>query len=98
MLTIDSNKFYQKYQTESLEIIDVREKNEFQAGHILNSINLPLSTLPFKSSVLSKDIDYYLVCASGSRSNMAGEILSQMGYNVTNVQGGVSQWKGELVR
>ena len=98
MKTISSDEFYQKTKQSNLTIIDVREKNEFVNGHIPNSTNLPLTTLAFNTKSLSKDTEYYLVCASGSRSNMAASALSKLGYNVTNVIGGVSTWKGALIR
>ena len=46
MLTnISMADFYEKYQNENLELIDVREAHEFQAGHAPGAKNLPLSTL-----------------------------------------------------
>ena len=43
--SISMADFYEKYQHENLDLIDVREVHEFQAGHALGAKNLPLSTL-----------------------------------------------------
>lgn len=98
MKTINNDAFYQTTKKQVVNIIDVREKGEFAAGHIPKSINLPLSSLALNTKSLSKDEDYYIICASGGRSSVATTLLNKFGYNVTNVEGGVAAWKGALIR
>ena len=50
--------FYEKYQNENLELIDVREVHEFQAGHAPGAKNLPLSTLEQGYKELKPDHEY----------------------------------------
>ncbi len=54
--------FYEKYQNENLELIDVREVHEFQAGHAPGAKNLPLSTLEqgYKNSNLTMNTNVHL--------------------------------------
>lgn len=98
MQTIKPDQFYKISKKQNLNIVDVRERNEFSAGHIPESKNLPLSSLALNTKALSKDEEYYVICASGGRSSVAATLLSKFGYNVTNVEGGVAAWKGALIR
>ncbi len=79
-----------------LNLLDVREQDEHQGGYIEGAILLPLSQLQQRFSELDQTIEYYVVCYSGSRSQMACAFLSEMGYNVVNVMGGMSAYRGEL--
>lgn len=98
MKTINNDQFYKNSKQQVLNVIDVRERNEFTIGHIPKSINLPLSTLALNTKALSKEKDYYIICASGGRSSVATTLLNKFGYNVTNVEGGIAAWKGALIR
>lgn len=69
-------------------IIDVREKNEYEAGHLNNSINIPLSELRQRTNEIPKDIPVYLHCRSSQRSYNALMALQNMGFdNVVNISG-----------
>lgn len=88
-------EFYQDAKRNVLPIIDVREVDEYEAGHIPNATNLPLSTLAENFETLNKDQHYFVVCQAGGRSARACEFLSGQGFDVTNVLGGTSAWPGE---
>lgn len=69
-------------------IIDVREKHEFNAGHLLNAINIPLSELRDRMNEIPKDKAVYLHCRSSQRSYNAVMALQNCGYdNVINISG-----------
>lgn len=95
--SISNDEFYQKEKKEQLQILDVREAFEYANGHIPEAENLPLSELADRFSELDKSQAYYVICHSGARSANASEFLSGQGYQVTNVMGGMSAWKGEIV-
>lgn len=94
--SIGMPEFYQTTKRETLTIVDVREVFEYDMRHIPGSINIPLSQLEDAPKSLKKEIPYFLMCQSGSRSAMAGESLGRQGYDVTNVLGGMRSWPGEL--
>lgn len=98
MQTISNDQFYAKTKKEIVNVIDVRERHEFAAGHLTKAVNLPLSTLALNTKGLSKNEEYFVICASGGRSSVATTLLTKFGYNVTNVEGGVAAWKGALIR
>lgn len=95
----DINKGIIEYKdSSSALLLDVREKEEYAAGHIPEAINLPLSGLvsmadkviPDKSTLL------YLYCQSGVRSAKATARLKEIGYkNIINI-GGINGYKGKL--
>lgn len=68
--------------------IDVREKNEFERGHLVNAINIPLSELRERVDEIPRDKPVYLHCRSGQRSYNAVKMLQNLGFtNVYNVSG-----------
>ncbi|WP_027108057.1 rhodanese-like domain-containing protein [Lacticigenium naphthae] len=87
----------QKLKKEEVVVLDVRETHEHQAGHIKGAQLLPLSGFPENINELNKDTEYHVICFTGSRSSMACEYLGNAGYNVVNVMGGMSAWRGETV-
>ena len=96
MQKISAKDLYDKLQSEELQLIDVREVDEFTAGHISGVQNLPLSTLPENYRKLDKQIPYHIVCQKGGRSARACEFLEAKGYQVTNVEGGVEAFPDKL--
>jgi rhodanese-related sulfurtransferase len=73
-------------------ILDVREPEEFREGHIAGAKLVPLGTLQSNLGNLPKQREIVCVCASGSRSSSATRILASEGYQVLNMQGGMSAW------
>ena len=89
MNEIKFNDFYQLYQKESLSVLDVREVEEFEALHLEDARNFPLSKLTDTFEKLDKDNLYYVICKSGIRSARACQFLAEQGYEVVNVKGGM---------
>ena len=89
MKEINFNDFYQLYQKESLSVLDVREVEEFEALHLEDARNFPLSKLTDTFEKLDKDNLYYVICKSGMRSARACQFLAEQGYEVVNVKGGM---------
>ena len=96
MQKISAKDLYDKLQLEELQLIDVREVDEFTAGHISGAQNLPLSSLSENYRKLDKQIPYHIICQKGGRSARACEFLEAKGYQVTNVEGGVEAFPGQL--
>jgi rhodanese-related sulfurtransferase len=80
-----------KAQTER-EFLDVREDDEWRAGHIEGARHIPLGELSARVGELSKDRPIVAVCRSGSRSAAAVRGLKQLGYDAENLDGGVTAW------
>lgn len=95
--SISISEFEQKWKENNLHLVDVREINEWENGHLDGAIHVPLSNLSAEKNKLDKNQEYYVMCHSGARSSMACQQLAQEGYNVINVMGGISAWNGEIV-
>ena len=74
-------------------VIDVREPDEYESGHIPSAILVPLSTVLSNTSEFQSGETVYVVCRSGGRSMQACEMLHEVGIsNVVNVAGGTMGW------
>ena len=82
--------------TEGAVLLDVREVDEFRAGHIPGAVNVPLSAI--NSIDIPKDRPLYVYCLRGSRSKSAVGALRQMGYTDARSIGGILSYKGPLER
>jgi len=69
-------------------LLDVREPDEFAAGHIPNAINVPLSQLRDRHTELPKERDIWISCGVGQRAYYATRFLLQYGYRARNLSGG----------
>lgn len=95
MLFQNINKSIEEFKSiPGAVLIDVREPGEYEAGHIPEAVNMPLSG----SNNLSfpKDTPLFLYCLRGSRSMKAALILKQQGYTKVKSIGGITAYKGEL--
>lgn len=79
------------------QLIDVREPNEFDAGHILGARNIPLSQMRMRMKEIRPDLPVYLYCQSGMRSGRAATFLYRKGYkDLTQLKGGFKGWTGKV--
>ena len=78
--------------TEAL-LVDVRQPEEFAAGHIPGAINLPLPELRNRLEELPRDREIWLNCGVGQRSYYASRILLQNGFAARNLSGGFTTYK-----
>lgn len=81
---------------EKLNIVDVREDEEVATGKIPGAKHIPLGQIAERLEELDKNDHYYMVCRSGGRSGNACQFLTQNGYKVTNMVGGMLDWEGEV--
>jgi queuine tRNA-ribosyltransferase len=75
-----------------LHLLDVREPDEWQAGHIAGSQHIPLGEFRARVSEVPKDRTIVAVCRHGNRSEAAARGLRTLGYVVENLEGGVTAW------
>ncbi len=75
----------------SARVVDVREPDEWAAGHIGHASLVPLATVPGNLDAFDGE-PTYLVCRSGARSGRACDFLREQGHSVVNVTGGMLAW------
>jgi len=79
-------------------VVDVRDKKEFEVGHVVGAINIPLAKMQQRLSELEKHKDKHivLVCKMGQHSSEAYKTLNNAGFtNVVKLAGGVTEWKAQ---
>lgn len=93
--TLTEDQFREGYR--KAQLIDVREPQEFEKGHILGARNIPVTQLKQRLVELRKDKPVYLYCQSGSRSGRAAQLLHKKGYeDINQLQGGFKKWTGKV--
>jgi rhodanese-related sulfurtransferase len=85
---------YTRYQTGADYFLDVRTPEEWELLHLQNSTLIPLADLPKRLTELPNDRKIVVVCATGSRSRQAQEMLQQAGFTqAVSMKGGLTAWE-----
>ena len=79
-------------------ILDVREQDEYDAGHIPGAMLLPYTEIESKAEKMltDKDEQLFIYCRSGRRSKIAAEALVELGYTNVKEFGGIIDWPYEV--
>jgi rhodanese-related sulfurtransferase len=78
-----------------VQLVDVREQDEWDAGHIDDARHIPMSELGQRLGELDRKRPLVAVCRSGSRSGRVAQVLQQRGYDAHNLDGGMQAWEQE---
>lgn len=73
-------------------LLDVRESDEWAAGHAPDAVHIPMSELGGRLEELPADDPLYVICRSGGRSARVAAYLNANGWDATNVEGGMQSW------
>ncbi len=98
---ITADKAYEMINEKDVIILDVREDNEFNQGHLENAINIPFDELEdrFMNEVTSdKEQIIILYCRSGHRAMIAAETLASLGFTNLYTFGSIDDWNYEIVK
>ncbi len=73
-------------------ILDVREDDEWQVGHIQGATHIPMGEIPGRLGELPEEGELVVVCRSGGRSARVVAWLARNGYDAVNLDGGMGAW------
>lgn len=73
-------------------LIDVRESDEYESGHVSGALLVPLGSVPDADLSQFRGSTLYVICKSGGRSMRACEFLADAGFDVVNIAGGTMAW------
>ena len=74
-------------------LLDVRESDEWVAGHAPEATHIPMGELGVRSAEIPADQTVYVICRSGNRSAHATHALNDAGWHAVNVAGGMHEWE-----
>ncbi len=92
---IPVEKFQEEISKPDVILLDVRTKEEYDAGHLINSINLDYHGENFATQLdsLDKSKQYEVYCRSGKRSGESVKLMQEKGFkNVHHLEGGILEW------
>jgi rhodanese-related sulfurtransferase len=78
---------------EGVTLLDVREPEEWTAGHAPEAVHIPMGDLAGRLADLPADNEVYVVCRSGGRSARVTAYLNANGWDAKNVDGGMQSWQ-----
>ncbi|HEX7057312.1 MAG TPA: rhodanese-like domain-containing protein [Bacilli bacterium] len=81
----------------SLEVVDVREADEYAEAHIPGVKHVPMSEISDRFAEFDPGKKYVFVCRSGRRSLHVAKVFQENGFDVLNFKGGMLEWDGETV-
>ena len=96
---ISQEKAKEMMDTQEVLILDVREQDEYDSGHIPGAVLLPVGTITEESAaeiIPQKDTTVLVYCRSGNRSKTAAKALVKLGYTGIYEFGGISTWPYEV--
>lgn len=97
--SVSPEVFAKALEAETCTVVDSRRPGEFEAGHVLDALNIPLDFVNEQLAEVPKDKDFYLHCAGGYRSIIMASILKARGYhNMINVEKGFGGIKDTSVK
>lgn len=88
-----------RMDTEEVLILDVREQNEYDSGHIPGAVLLPVGTIDKDTAaqvIPEKETTVLVYCRSGNRSKIASSTLAELGYTNIYEFGGINTWPYEI--
>ena len=94
--TMGVEEFQAFIADDNVQLVDVREPEEFDDGHLVGAVLIDVNESDFVGkalAVLDKQRPVAVYCRSGRRSARAASLLANQGYNVTNLDGGVLAWQ-----
>jgi rhodanese-related sulfurtransferase len=83
---------------EDAVVLDIRDRKEFQAGHIVDALNIPNANLDSRLDELKKyrERPVVVACKMGQNAGAAGTLLRKQGFtNVSRLSGGMAEWRNQ---
>ena len=89
----------ERMDEDGVVILDVREQDEYDAGHIKDAVLLPVGQIDEQSAkevIVDKDTVVLVYCRSGNRSKTASQTLADLGYTAVFEFGGINTWEYDI--
>jgi rhodanese-related sulfurtransferase len=97
-LSVTAQQLVDMVNRQNAVVIDIRDRKEYQAGHIVGAVNVPYANLASRLDELKKYQSRPLVvaCKMGQHAGAAGTLLRKSGFeNVARLTGGMAEWRNQ---
>ena len=91
-IDVDPDRARELIEAGDVQLVDVRERHEWDAGRIAGARHIEIERLPSEAESLDRDRPVLFYCRSGSRSTMAAAAFRRAGYDAYSVDGGLLEW------
>jgi rhodanese-related sulfurtransferase len=85
----------ERHRAGAVQLIDVREDYEWDAGRIAGARHVELGAVAAQASTIDRETPVVFYCRVGSRSAMAANAFRQAGYDAYSMDGGILAWAGQ---
>src|SRR4051794_3276122 len=92
LMDIDAGRVAELQRDGTIQLIDVREEYEWQAGRIHGARHLPLGELAAQAETIQRETPVVFYCRVGGRSAMAANAFRRAGYDAYTMTGGLLEW------
>jgi hydroxyacylglutathione hydrolase/adenylyltransferase/sulfurtransferase len=89
---VDADRARELIDAGAVQLVDVREPYEWDAGRIAGARHIELQQLPAEAGSLDRDRPVLFYCRVGSRSGMAADAFRRAGYDAYSLDGGLVEW------
>ncbi len=89
---VDPQWVCERHEAGELQLIDVREDYEYDAGRVAGARHLELNLVASEAETIERDRPVVFYCRVGSRSSMAAGAFRQAGYDAYSMDGGITAW------
>jgi rhodanese-related sulfurtransferase len=96
--TIRTNEIVKYIDKPNVTIIDLRDRHEYESGHIPTAVNIPYEELDSQKGNLQRNNLLIFYCDRGNISLLAARDLMKYGYNIKSLYGGLRAYHGKLER
>ncbi|MGH2808594.1 MAG: rhodanese-like domain-containing protein [Actinomycetota bacterium] len=87
-----SGEVARRLEAGDIQLLDVREQMEWDAGRPSGAVHVPMQTIPARIDELDRTKPVACICLMGARSAMVAEYLRAQGFEAYNVSGGFREW------
>ena len=96
--SVDAQEFAKVLENPEVQLIDTRAPEDFNKGHIPGALNIYVDSEDFYEQMnrIDKSRPVAIYCRGGRQSEIAAERFAGEGYNVTELEGGLITWEGEI--
>jgi hydroxyacylglutathione hydrolase/adenylyltransferase/sulfurtransferase len=89
---VDPERAKAQIEAGDVQLVDVREDQEWEAGRIAGARHIPLGQLAAQADSLDRDRPVLFYCRSAARSAMAAQAFRQAGFDAHSIDGGLVEW------